>query len=304
MKPINYLSFVVVSALCLSPLARADFIYKTRITLPPDSSSVAAKVQSNLDMFRRSGMSEDMINLNRVSLEKTFQKAALGSVTEGITTVCFDGKTTYVSTPSPNLSDPEHPGQSVSFFDGTNTYRPVGLNPNGAVLPKNAVGGLSWAPDQLLLGRLEPQGKLVAYGTEGANHYKATEFGSSGNSTYLMKTIYSPSEKIIAVDVTPSFDLHGFPLTHYDVESYDSSGHPSDIKITYFDRATRKATRIDEFWLTGTKSVPPRTVATIFKSGDLVIDERLGYAPNQQVSYLWTGSLPSLSDLKSRHIGR
>jgi hypothetical protein len=232
------------------------------------------------------------------------EKASHGSITEGTTTLCFEGKTIYVSTPSPNLSDPQHPGQSISFFDGTNTYQPVGLNPTGAVLPKNAVGGLSWAPDQLLLGRIEPQSKLVASGAEGANHYKATEFGSSGNGAFLMKTIYSSSEKIISVDVTPGFDLNGFPLAHYDVESYDATGHPSDIKITYFDRGTRKATRIDEFWLTGTKAVPLRTVASIFKSGDIVIDERLGSSPDQQVSYLWDGSLPSLSDLKSRHVGR
>jgi len=72
------------------------------------------------------------------------------------------------------------------------------------------------------------------------------------------------------------------------------------VRLPRPEAATSKPRRTDEYWLTDTNDEAPRTVADIFKSGDEVIDMRLGKDLDKQVPYTWEGSLPSLDELKTR----
>jgi hypothetical protein len=115
-----------------------------------------------------------------------------------------------------------------------------------------------------------------------------------------MKTVYSPSGRILSIEVRPGSNPQRGPIAHYQVEAYDPSGAPKQIKVTYFD-STKKPVRIDEFWLIGVRNAEGRTASNFFHRGDLVIDERIGRGQDEQVSYNWTGSLPTMEELQKMH---
>jgi hypothetical protein len=297
--------YVSICAFGLVCAANADLTYKTQIRLMPTSEAdVQANIEGRVQMLRRSGQSEATIKRNRESIKKASEQEGRGFVTEGTTTVFFDGHTAYVSVPSPNLSDPEHPDQSIAFFDGTNTFQPAGPGQVRMVVPNSVLLGMGSPPAQLLLGRYEVPTKLVEAGIEGVKHYKISEFSSDGGGAFRMKTTYDGSGRILSIDVRVGADSKGPPIALYEVRSYDKSGLADHVVVSYFDHPSGKTTRTDEFWLTDSKPAPARTPADIFKLGDLIIDERLGDARDDQVSYKWTGSLPSLPQLQSMHLDK
>ena len=85
------------------------------------------------------------------------------------------------------------------------------------------------------------------------------------------------------------------PITTFDVTAYNKFGVPESIKSTYHQSG--KPYRIEEYSLIGSKATPGKSPSDVFAMGQFVIDERLGTAPNDQVSYVWTGKLPSISEL-------
>jgi len=293
-------AFVLVGLIGMSCLANADYIYKTQITLMPESGvDIKAKVEERLDMLRRTGQSAEVIERNRAGIEKVCEQEAAGLVTEGTTTISSYGDMSYVSMPVPNLSNPGSPGQLVQLYDGVNTYEPIGSNSVGSIYSGRSTF-LSSVPDKLLLWRRAEPTKLVGSGVAGSSHFKTSEVAINSDFSLLMKTMYSKNDRIESIDMLFPKDPTGCALTHYAVGAYDEHGIPTNIKITYFDRATSKPRRTDEYWLTDTNDEAPRTVADIFKSGDEVIDMRLGKDLDKQVPYTWEGSLPSLDELKTR----
>jgi len=231
-------AFVLVGLIGMSCLANADYIYKTQITLMPESGAdIKAKVEERLDMLRRTGQSEDVIERNRAGIEKVCEQEAAGLVTEGTTTISSYGDMSYVSMPVPNLSNPESPGQLVQLYDGVNTYEPMGSNSAGSIYSGRSTF-LSSAPDKLLLWRRAEPTKMVGSGVAGSSHFKTSEVAINSDFSLLMKTMYSKDDRIESIDMLFPKDPTGCALTHYAVGAYDEHGIPTNIKITYFDRAT------------------------------------------------------------------
>lgn len=283
MKHLQALRFAVYFAVACSAgwpvTAKADWTYKTRITIFPDAS-------------------------NKPHLPKKY--ATTGFVTTGATTVFFDAKTAYVKTPVPNLSDPVHPSSSISLFDGTNTYstlsgiysppsKPI-EPPAGRVELGDQVSGLASPPGKMLLGRFEVAGKSISSGSENGSKYKISEYPARGNATLRTKTMLAKDGKILSIAMY-FVDRISTLIARYDVKAYDENGVASAVKITYFQGAGTPR-RIDEFWLTRSTPPVPKTPSDVFQPGQLVWDVRLDPSGADQVHYDWEGIVPTMSELR------
>jgi hypothetical protein len=176
-------------------VARADWTYKTRITLLPSSTTTGFSV-------------------------------------EGKTRVYFDARTSYVREPVPNLSDRKHAGRETELFDGVNTF--FDRDPAGLIVPGNQVGGLASPAGKLMLGRYSPPGTIITSREETSGAYEIQEF-NGGNSAVRTKTTFSKDGRIQSIVMFFADASPNHPIAKYDVDACDRAGNPTTVSITYFE---------------------------------------------------------------------
>ncbi len=289
------LTFGAMSGLVVvTTIANADWTYKTRITLLPDPSvSVASKVKGALAIPHSIAS-----KANIRSLTKAFSVEKAGFSIDGKTTVSFDAKGGFISQPVPNLSDVSHPGRRTELCDGVNIYTNDGQT--GQVIPGNQLYGLTSPPGQILLGRFEPPSKTITSLDTTSRTFEIKEY-SGAVRTVRTKSSYSADGRVGSIALYFSDGTPIQPIAIYDVKSYDQKGNPTSILVTYFKSGGGPAYRREEYTLLTSTAAQEKYPSDVFSIGETIIDERLGTAPPDQVSYLWTGTLPSITTLRLRN---
>jgi hypothetical protein len=241
--------------------ATADFIYKTEITLLPGFSGVSRRV-----------------------------------ITKGETRVFYDANGYFLSMPVPNLSNPSHPTRVTKFFDGTNTYTNVfGARLDGSVVLGKEGSALTSPASMSLLGRHAQAGTIITPRATTSGAYEVEEY-RQGLAPVRTQTVYTKDGRIQDIALYFADKSPANPIATYHVSSFDKEGNPDFISITYFENG--KTCRIEEYTLARLSHGTAKSPLDIFISGQEVIDERLGTAPQDQVRYEWDGKVPGIDELK------
>jgi len=289
---VSYLSYVAFLIWLLLPrVALGDWTYKTKITLLPDSTlNVASKAKKTYAAWRASGGLSSM-----KSLTKAFATQKAGFSIDGKTTIFCDSRCTYTSEPIPNLSNPSHPSHTTQLFDGVNTFTNNGQF--GNILPGDRVYGLASPAGKILLGRFEPSGKVITPRSVTSGAYEVKQFDEP--STVRTQTNYLANGWIssIALYFPNAGPTH--PFAKYEVTSYDEKGNAKSMVVTFLSHA--RAYRKEEYALIGYSESATKTPSDVFPLGETVVDERLGSAQQDQVSYDWNGKLPTIMELRLKN---
>ena len=271
------------------------YVHTMRVA-PSPNLNVDKAVKERLKMHREEGMSEVNARETEPLLRRALERQAKGYEASGVTSLFFSDRVSSVRTFAPNLSDDTVAPLYESVGQGVTVEESAGSGIR--IKPGEVLSLFDHVADRVVLGMVDP----ATYAAPG------TRTGASAQTLRIQRSQpgRSPQEAVITYEggrlsAAKAYILYPRKFLTASYRLAYKNGKLAEIAVQRY-HADGTLIRTESFVPANQETTAPTTPFAAIKVGADVFDFRLG--GDQAVSYKWSGSLPSLDELRRMETAR
>jgi len=250
-------------------------------------------------------MSVKEAQVARPGLLRSFEQEQSGTTVSGEARVSCGPWGSCIQTVVPRFGGKQPSKDSAKqFSDGKMTVDSVPTGSGARVSPGTETTLLKAAGDQIVLGNYIPTGwKEASSAVEAGKLVVKAECPNFRDIVYQLTVTYADASRKRIDHLTVTHNRPSGPpdrIGEYEVTYLPHGGKRIDVSRYSGNRLSVT----ESYTLTKTIPRPENDYHLILDRGEKVVDLRLGKLPDQQVSYVWNGKLPTVDQLKQLHDGR
>ncbi|MEA2552014.1 MAG: hypothetical protein QOJ65_190 [Fimbriimonadaceae bacterium] len=276
-----------------------SFSFHVKMSAPAKPlMDVSKETEQYIQMLRSSGVSEDDLKLGSPGLRASFEQEKAGYSRDGDCDIWIDGNTSQVRSFQAALGTKQGTDYLTERYDGAVTYQ---LSDDANSTPRIYAGDARrtlFTPVDLnvLTGSHVVQPITSRREQTKAETIVSEEYRFYDTVPMVAELHYDGDgtlKRVEAFTVTPG--KAKILVAQYSIVSTT----PSVIHVRRF--VNDKLTSEEDYTLKSRNDEPLPAIDRIIPIGQKVNDLRLGVNRESQVTYAWSGSLPTIEDLKRRY---